>query len=106
MLVAKAVEVATNNMIIEAKIRLHISPENEPLLVVCSNKYSGEVEIETIEQAKEFAIPFLTDVYTDTTKNIIRNPVVDYFGKVMETQAQQVSQQLDGAVSVTVEIIE
>ncbi len=100
MLVAKAVEVATNKMQIKITKTIDISPENVGLLPVVASYYGNEGEI------PEFVVNFLTKVETESTQNLIRPPVIQYFGKVMETQAQQVSQQLDGAITVTVEIID
>lgn len=92
--------ILANNMQIKITKTIDIAPENEGLLPVVANYYGNEGEV------NPFVIDFITKVETESTQNLIRPPVIQYFGKVMETQAQQVSQQIDEAVSVTVEIID
>ena len=78
---------------------INISEENAGLLPVVASHYGNEGDV------AEFVIDFLTRIETENTQNLIRPPVLQYFGKVMETQAKQVSEQLDSAITVTVEII-
>ncbi len=92
--------ILANKMQIKITKTIDISPENVGLLPVVASYYGNESEV------NPFVIDFLTKVETESTQNLIRPPVIQYFGKVMETQAQQVSQQLDGAITVTVEIID
>lgn len=78
---------------------INISEANAGLLPVVANHYGNEGDV------AEFVVDFLTRIETESTQNLIRPPVLQYFGKIMETQAKQVSEQLNNAVNVTVEII-
>jgi hypothetical protein len=99
MLVVRAVEVATNKMQIKITKTIDISPENVGLLPVVASYYGNEGEV------NDFVVDFLTKVETEGTQNLIRPPVTQYFGKVMEETAIAVSHQIDNSVTVTVEII-
>jgi hypothetical protein len=114
-------------MQIKITTTLDISEENKPLIPLVSNDIGYEQwRLTTINDAREkartdnvefnaddldvssyaFIKAFLSLDYTQRLKNII-SPVVDkYFGIVMQTQAAEVRNQLNEAITTEVLIID